>query len=302
MRQLVIDGRLINDEQPCYVVAEIGTNHQGSLEKAKELFAAAKSCGADAVKLQKRDNRTLFTKAMYDQPYNSEHSFGQTYGAHREALEFGKAGFTTLQRYARELGITMFATPWDVSSADVLAALDLPAYKIASADLRNTPLLRHVARFGKPMLVSTGGGSEADVRRAYDAIIPINPQLAILQCTMSYPCEPEDLNLHVIETYRKLFPGVVIGFSDHQNGIAMAMIGYAFGARIVEKHFTLNRAWKGTDHAASLEPQGLFKLVRNLKATHLSLTYKKQELLPVEIVQREKLKYRSNKKNAEKTK
>ena len=259
------------DGPRCFVVAEIGHNHQGSLEKAKEFFLRAKECGVDAVKLQKRDNRTLYTRAMYEMPYSHESSFGATYGAHREALEFGYEEYAELKRYARELGLAMFATVFDLPSADFLAQLEMPAYKIASGDLKNTPLLEHVARIGKPLFVSTGGGTMEDVQRAHDTIMPINPQLCLLQCTASYPVEAEEMNLRVIGTYRERFPDAVIGLSDHQNGIAMAVVAYALGARVIEKHFTLNRAWKGTDHAFSLEPLGMRKLVRDLRRTEVAL-------------------------------
>src|SRR5687767_7800732 len=142
---------------PCYVIAEIGHNHQGSLEKARELFREAKLAGAHAVKLQKRDNRGLYTNAAYNKPYDNENSFGATYGEHREFLEFGLAEYRALQEYARELGIDFFATAFDLESADFLASLDMPAYKIASGDLKSTPLLKYVARRGKPMVISTGG-------------------------------------------------------------------------------------------------------------------------------------------------
>ena len=225
--ELRVDGRKITQDGPAYVIAEIGSNHQGDVEKAKALIHAAKECGVDAVKLQKRDNRRLYTRALYDAPYDNEHSFGATYGEHREAL-------------------------------------GLPAFKIASADLVNTPLLRHVAAFGKPMFVSTGGGTLEDVERAVETITAINPQLCLLQCTAAYPCEVEELNLQVIETYRQRFPGHVIGLSDHQSGIAMSLVGYMLGARVLEKHFTLNHAWKGADHAFSLMPEGMRRLVRDL--------------------------------------
>jgi N-acetylneuraminate synthase/sialic acid synthase len=271
MRQLTIQGVTIDDESPCYVIAEIGHNHQGSLEKCKELFRAAREAGAHAVKLQKRENRSLYTREMYDRPYDNENSFGATYGAHREALEFGLKEYVELQRYAREIGVCFFATAFDIPSADFLAGLDMPAYKIASGDLRNIPLLQHVARFGKPMIVSTGGATMADVERAYEAIIPINKQLCILQCTAGYPAAFEELDLAVITTYRDRFPEVVIGLSSHDNGIAMAPAAYVLGARVVEKHFTLNRAAKGTDHPFSLEPVGLRKLVRDLQRVRAAL-------------------------------
>jgi sialic acid synthase len=282
MRELWIDSTHISDDNGCYVIAEIGHNHQGSVEKAKALFDAAKDCGVHAVKLQKRDNRTLFTQELYDQPYQGENSYGDTYGAHREALEFGYDEYVELKKYAAQIGITFFATAFDFTSADMMAELDMPAYKIASGDLVNTPLLKHVAQLGKPMIVSTGGGTMDDVQRAYDTIMPINSQLCLLQCTAMYPVEPEDMNLRVIETFLEKYPDIVIGLSDHQNGIAMAMIGYALGARVIEKHFTLNRAWRGTDHAFSLEPVGMKKLVRDLQRAQVAMGDGVKRRLPAE--------------------
>jgi N-acetylneuraminate synthase/sialic acid synthase len=264
---LKIGTHRIADDAPCYVIAEIGHNHQGSVAKARELFREAQLAGAHAVKLQKRDNRGLYTRAAYNKPYDNENSFGATYGEHREFLEFGAREYAELQAYARELGVDFFSTAFDLASADFLAELEVPAYKIASGDLKSTPLLKHVARFGKPMVVSTGGAELDDVRRAYDTIMPINSQLAILQCTAGYPAAFDELDLRVISSYRDEFSDAVIGFSSHDNGIAMPVAAYMLGARIVEKHFTLNRASKGTDHAFSLEPVGLRKMVRDLDRT-----------------------------------
>jgi sialic acid synthase len=261
----------IGDHTPSYVIAEIGHNHQGSLAKARELFREAQLAGAHAVKLQKRDNRGLYTRAAYEKPYDNENSFGATYGEHREFLEFGEREYRELQAYAAQLGLDFFSTAFDIASADFLHALDMPAYKIASGDLKSTPLLTHVARFGKPMIISTGGALIEDVQRAYDTIVPINPQLAILQCTAGYPAAFEELDLRVISTFRERFPRAVIGFSSHDNGIAMPVAAHMLGARIVEKHFTLNRAMKGTDHAFSLEPVGLRKMVRDLERTHKAM-------------------------------
>jgi sialic acid synthase len=279
---LNIDGFDIHDGGDCYVIAEIGHNHQGSLEQAKAMVTMAKDCGANAVKVQKRSNRTLYTREFFEQPYDNEFSFGKTYGEHREALELGRDDYVELQRYSRQLGITFFATPFDVESADFLAELDMPAYKLASADLLNTPLLRHVAGFGKPMLLSTGGASTDDVDRAVGAVRPLNEQLCILQCTAAYPCETEDLHLRVITTLRERYPDFVVGLSDHQNGISMALVAYMLGARVIEKHFTLNHAWKGTDHAFSLMPEGLRKLVRDLRRVPVALGDGVKRPLPVE--------------------
>jgi N-acetylneuraminate synthase/sialic acid synthase len=271
MRGLQIADRVVDDDGDCYVIAEVGHNHQGELEKAKELFRRVKECGVDAVKLQKRDNRSLYTAALYKKPYDHENSFGLTYGEHREFLEFGREEYQELRRYAQELGLTLLATAFDVPSADFLQELGIPAYKIASGDLKNIPLIRHVAGFQKPVLISTGGGALEDVERVYDAIAPINPRLCFMQCTASYPTPPEEMSLRVVTTLRERFPDVVIGLSDHYNGIAMAIAAYVLGARVIEKHFTLNHTWKGTDHALSLEPIGMQKMVRDLRRARVAL-------------------------------
>jgi N-acetylneuraminate synthase/sialic acid synthase len=270
-RQLIIADRVISDDSDAYVIAEIGHNHQGSLKTAKELFQAAAECGVHAAKLQKRDNRGLYTREMFEKPYDNENSFGATYGEHREALEFGKVEYEELQAESTRLGMAFFATAFDFRSADFLAELSVPAYKIASGDLKNTPLLRHVARIGKPMIVSTGGGTMEDVQRAYDTVMPLNPRLCLMQCTCGYPAEFAELDLRVIATYREKFPDVVIGYSGHDNGIAMPLAAYMLGARIIEKHFTLNRAMRGTDHRFSLEPVGMKKMIRDLQRTRLAL-------------------------------
>src|SRR6059058_5501764 len=249
-RTLTVDGVEIADDGECYVIAEIGHNHQGDLDKAKALVHAAHECGADAVKFQKRSNRALYTSDYYDQPYDNE--------------------------------IAFFATAWDFESADFLAELDVPAFKLASGDLRNTPLQRYVAQFGKPIFLSTGGGTMEDIERAADAILPLNPQLCVLQCTAAYPAETEELNLRVIGTLRDRFPELVIGLSDHQSGISMALVAYMLGARVIEKHFTLDHAWKGTDHAFSLMPDGMRRLVRDLRRVRPAMGDGVKRPLPVE--------------------
>ena len=281
-RELRINGTLINDESDCYVIAEVGHNHQGDLEKCFELFRAAKLAGANAVKLQKRDNKTLYSRALYEKPYDHENSFGKTYGEHREFLEFGRSEYEALVKFSRDIKIDFFSTAFDHGSADFLVELDMPAFKIASGDIRNIPLLRHVAKFGRPMIVSTGASTLEDVKRAHDAISAVNPQVCLLQCTAGYPARFEDLDLRVIEGFRREFPDRVIGLSAHDNGIAMAVAAYVLGARVMEKHFTLNRASKGTDHAFSLEPLGLQKMVRDLRRTRVALGTGVKRIYPSE--------------------
>ena len=281
-RSLVIDGRTIDDASDPYVIAEIGHNHQGDLDTACRLIDEAQACGADAVKLQKRDNRALFTGDYFARPYDNPNSFGPTYGEHREALEFSADEYAALQEHARRRGVTVFATAFDSASLEFLERLHMPAYKVASGDITNIPLIRAIAATGKPMIISTGAGTLEDVLRAHVAASELNPHVAILQCTAAYPPSWEELDLRVIETYRELFPSSVVGFSSHDNGIAMAVAAYVLGARIVEKHFTLNRAMKGTDHAFSLEPQGLAKMIRDLQRTRMALGDGTKQMHPSE--------------------
>ena len=277
-----MNGRRIADDEPAFVIAEIGHNHQGEVEKAKALIHAAKECGVDAVKFQKRDNRRLFTRAFYDSPYDNENSFGATYGEHREALELEQVDWFELSRYSREEGVAFVAAAFDEPSADLLAELDVDAFKFASGDLPNVPFLRYVAALGKPMFLSTGGGTVEDIDRAVEAILPQNAQLCVLHCTASYPADVEDLNLSVITALRERYSDLVIGLSDHHNGIAMAPVAYMLGARAFEKHFTLNHAWKGTDHAYSLMPDGMRRFVRDLQRVPVALGDGVKRRLPSE--------------------
>lgn len=271
MAQLIIDNMTITDNSPPFVIAEIGHNHQGKIEKALELIDSAAASGASAAKFQKRDNRSLFTPELYNQSYNSENSFGKTYGEHREALEFGFDEYKICISEANRIGITFFATAFDIKSADFLHKLEMPAFKIASGDLQNLPLLKYVAEFKKPMIISTGGANFQMIHNAVETIRSVHNEFAILQCTASYPAKYEQLNLKVITRLKELYPENIIGYSGHDNGIAMAVVAYTLGARIIEKHFTLNRTLKGTDHVFSLEPQGMHKMVRDLNRAVLAI-------------------------------
>jgi len=271
MRELIIDGKAINDQNYPYVIAEIGHNHQGNLDSALELINAASRSGASAAKFQKRNNKSLFTPTLYNEPYNSENAFGKTYGLHREALEFGLNEYKACIAEAKKLNLDFFATAFDIQSANFLNELGVPVFKIASGDLQNLPLLKHVASFNKPMIISTGGSNFKMIEDAVFSIRNYHNQVAILQCTASYPAKYEQLNLKVITRLKEKFPENIIGYSGHDNGIAMAVVAYSLGARIIEKHFTLNRASKGTDHAFSLEPQGMQKMVRDLKRASLAI-------------------------------
>ena len=252
-----------NDE--AHIIAEIGHNHQGSLEKALQLVKMAKDAGADSVKFQKRNNKKLYTKEFFNSKYDNRNSYGETYGQHRDALEFDKQQFLEIKDYSKMLGINFFATPFDFDSIDFLDDLDVPAFKIASADLLNTPLQIEIAKRNKKIFLSTGHGTLDDVKRAQEAISKYNSDLVIMHCCASYPANISDLNLRVIENYKKTFPNNIIGLSDHENGIDAGPIAYLLGARVFEKHVTLDRGLKGTDHAFSLEPLGFSKFIRNIR-------------------------------------
>jgi sialic acid synthase len=289
-RALTIGNRTINQEGKAYVIAEVGHNHQGSVELCLKFVAAAKSSGADAVKLQKRNNSTLYTPSFYDQPYLSENAFGATYGEHREALEFGLTEYREIQAYCKEIEIDFFATAFDLASVDFLHDLGVPAIKIASGDLRSTPLLQYASQTGIPLIVSTGASSMDDVIRAHDAIREVDrSDLAILQCSALYPAPESKLELKVISSYLESFPNTLIGFSSHDKGTAMSLVAYALGARIVEKHFTLDRTMKGTDHAFSLEPAGMLRLTRDLANAHDAMGQGKKRLMPEELGALEKM-------------
>lgn len=270
-RELTIKDRTISDDSDAYVIAEIGHNHAGRLDRAEELFRAAAEAGVDAVKLQKRDNRALFTEAMFDEPYTGRNSYGPTYGAHREALELGREEYVRLVRLAAELRVDFMSTAFDYSSVDFLMDVGVEVLKVASGDLTNTPLLAYAAKTGLPLVVSTGGADLDDVRRACDTILPLNPQLALLQCTAVYPARPDQLNLSVIGTFREEFPTVVVGFSGHDLGPELSWAAFVLGARVIEKHFTLDRDAIGTDHRFSLEPADLKELVTGLRQVREAL-------------------------------
>ena len=280
----------MTSDNKIYVVAEIGHNHKGSIEEAKKLFREAKAAGANAVKLQKRDNKSLYTKKFYNQIYDNPNSYGETYGKHREALEFNFDQYKELQSYAKSIEIDFFATPFDLNSLNFLEKLNMPAYKIASADLTNSPLQEEIAKLSKPIFLSTGGGTMDDIRRAADLILKHNSNLTIMHCTASYPARLQDMNLAVIKVLKQEFKNLRIGLSDHENGIDAGVIAYMLGARSFEKHFTLSHANKGTDHAFSLEPIGLVKFIRNIKRVEIMMGSENKKLLEIEIKPLHKMK------------
>ena len=272
MRSLEIGGRVIGENTPCFVISEIGSNHGGSVDTAVQMIRVSAACGADACKFQMRTNETLYSDTLLNAAYENEHSYGKTYGEHRKALELSDPALATCVFEAERSKVLCFSTAFDETSVDRIVKLGMPAIKIASGGLTDKRLLRHAALSGLPIILSTGGGTMREIDIAVQLITCYTEKLAVLHCTASYPVRDfAELNLKCIQTLREAYPGLVIGWSGHDSGIAMATAAYTLGARIIEKHFTLNRANKGTDNAFSLEPAGLGKLVRDLTRAHAAL-------------------------------
>ena len=263
-RKFTINKKTITDKSQCYFVAELGANHCGNMKIAKDLIDMCKLAGASAVKLQKRSNKNLFTKKMYNSIYDNRNSYGPTYGKHREFLELTISQYKQLKKYAAKRKMLLVCTAFDEESLLELESINIQAYKIASADITNLPLIRKVASTRKPTFLSTGGSSMKDVELAYKTFTKVHNNLCIMQCTSIYPPKYDQLNLNVINSYKKKFKNNIIGLSSHESGIAMDVVAYVMGARVIEKHVTLNRAMKGTDQAFSLELIGLKKSIEYL--------------------------------------
>lgn len=284
MRQLQIGNRSISDADPCFVIAEIGGNHGGSVSTACDMVRIAAACGADAVKFQCRSNETLYSDTLLNAAYENENSFGKTYGEHRKALELSDATLATCVFEAERSNVLCFSTAFDETSVDRIVSLGMPAIKIASGGLTDHRLLKYAALTGLPIVLSTGGGTFKDVDAAVNCIGALTHKLAILHCTAAYPVRDfAELNMQCIAVMRERYPEFVIGWSGHDSGIAMSVMAYALGARIIEKHFTLNRANKGTDHSFSLEPSGMTKLCRDLKRAHVAYGNGVKSYLPSEV-------------------
>ncbi|MES2203226.1 MAG: N-acetylneuraminate synthase family protein [Patescibacteria group bacterium] len=284
-------------EKSAVVIAEIGGNHKGDFEIAKQMIFMAKSfCRADVVKFQKRTNKELLSPEEYNAPHpNPANSYGDTYGAHREFLEFSAAQHAELKKYCEAVGIEYSTSVWDMTSAKEIAALNPAMIKIPSACNLKFDILGYLAeQYRGDIHISLGMTTQAEEKTIVDFMVEKGraKDVVLYACTSGYPVEFDDVSLLEIKRLKETYGDVVkdIGFSGHHNGIAVDMVAYALGARYIERHFTLDRTWKGTDHAASLEPDGLRRLVRDLAATYKSLTYKRQQILPVEEVQRKKLK------------
>lgn len=281
-----------------YVIAEIGCNHKGDMNIAKEMIkVAAEYCKVDAVKFQKRNNRELLTPEEYNAPHPVPYnSYGKTYGLHREALEFTLEQHAELKKVCKDWGIIYSTSVWDVTSAREIITLNPQFIKVPSACNLNFQLLGVLANeYMGEIHLSLGMTSKAEEDEIVDFFErhKRNKDLILYSCVSGYPVAFEDLSLLEISRLKEKFSGRVkaIGFSGHHLGIAADIAALTLGAEYFERHFTLDRTWKGTDHAASLEPDGMRKLVRNIRNVSNSLTYKQEDILDVEKVQRKKLKH-----------
>ncbi|XP_041697039.1 sialic acid synthase-like [Coregonus clupeaformis] len=282
-------GRMIGGSNPCFIIAEIGQNHQGDIEIAKKMIKMAKDCGADCAKFQKSELEYKFNKRALERPYNSKHSWGKTYGDHKRHLEFSHEQYRELQKYAKEVGIFFTASGMDEMAVEFLDDLDVPFFKVASCDANNFPCLELTAKKGRPMVISSGMQSIATMRRVYQTVKEHNQNFTILQCTSAYPLDPEDVNLRVIAEYQKEFPDIPIGYSGHERGISITVAAVAMGAKVVERHVTLDKSWKGNDHEASLEPSELTELVRAIRLVERAQGTGIKQMLPCEKACHDKL-------------
>uniref|UniRef100_A0A3P8N6U0 N-acetylneuraminate-9-phosphate synthase n=1 Tax=Astatotilapia calliptera TaxID=8154 RepID=A0A3P8N6U0_ASTCA len=282
-------GRMIGGSHPCFIIAEIGQNHQGDIEIAKKMIKMAKDCGADCAKFQKSELECKFSKRALERPYNSKHSWGKTYGDHKRHLEFSHDQYRELKRYAEDIGIFLTASGMDEMAVEFLHELDVPFFKVASCDANNFPYLEKTARKGRPMVISTGMQSMETIRRVYKTVKEHNHKFTLLQCTSAYPLDPKEVNLSVIRKYQEEFPDVPIGYSGHEKGIYITVAAVAMGAKVVERHVTLDKTWKGNDHEASLEPSELAELVRAIRLVETAMGSPVKQMLPCEKTCHDKL-------------
>ena len=277
----------LNKTSPTYIIAEIGINHNGDIELAKQLIKIAKDSGCDAVKFQKRNPDVCVPekqkRVMRETPWGYI-----TYLDYKYKVEFEKKEYDIIDKYCKQLNIHWFASPWDVDSVQFLSQYDLPALKVPSASLNDTDLLLAMKKTKSPIIISTGMSTQQEVDDAVNLLS--DTQLAILHCVSTYPTPPEELNLNVLKTFQKNYPNLIVGYSGHETGLSTTYAAVALGAKIVERHITLDRAMWGTDHSASIEPQGLKTLVSNIRDIEVAMGDGIKNITAGELPIREKLR------------
>ena len=260
MSTVRIGSRLVGDDQPCFIVAEIGINHNGDVDLAKRLISVAFAAGCDAVKFQKRTVEVVYTQEELAKP--RENPFGPTNGDLKYGLEFEQEEYEEIAAFCKSVKMMWFASPWDEGSVDFLEPFKVPVYKIASASLTDDNLLRHIRATGKPIILSTGMSTYDEIDHAVEVLG--KEDLVLMHATSTYPAAYPELNLRAIPTMAARY-GVPVGYSGHETGIPTSVCAAALGACSVERHITMDRAMWGSDHAASLEPNGISRLVRDIR-------------------------------------
>jgi N-acetylneuraminate synthase len=280
-----IGDRRVGHDEPCFIVAEMGINHNGDLSLAQKLIAGAVAAGADAVKLQKRTVDVVYSAEELARPRESP--FGTSNGELKWALELDKDEFTAIDEYCRMYGVVWFASCWDEASVDFIEQFDPPCYKIASASLTDDDLLRHHRRYGRPIILSTGMSELEEIDHAVEVLG--TDDLIILHATSTYPSKPAELNLQAIGMLTERY-GVPVGYSGHEVGLATSVAARALGACMIERHITLDRAMWGSDQAASVEPLGFQRLIKDVRAVEEALGDGVKVVYESELPVREKLR------------
>ena len=260
MNSVKIGNRLVGENQPCFIVAEIGINHNGDIDLAKRLISVAVGAGCDAVKFQKRTVEVVYTAEELAKP--RENPFGPTNGDLKYGLEFEQEEYEEIDAFCKSVKMPWFASPWDEASVDFIQQFAPPVYKIASASLTDDHLLRHVRRTGKPIILSTGMSTYDEIDHAVSMLG--NDDLILMHATSTYPAAYDELNLRAIPAMAARY-GVPVGYSGHETGIPTSVCAAALGACCIERHITMDRAMWGSDQAASLEPNGITRLVRDVR-------------------------------------
>jgi N-acetylneuraminate synthase len=285
MTTIQIDKTTIGDGKPSYIIAEIGINHNGDIDHAKRLISVALTAGCNAVKFQKRTVDVVYTPEELAKP--RENPFGETNGDLKRGLEFGYEQYREIDRYCRDINITWFSSCWDEASVDFMEQFSPAAYKIASASLTDDHLLRHTRKTGKPILLSTGMSTVEQIDHAVEVLGTTN--LGLMHTTSTYPSRYDELNLAVIPFLKRRY-GVPVGYSGHETGLASSVAAVALGAVIVERHITTDRAMWGSAQAASLEPNGINKLVRDIRLVETSMGDGVKRVWPSEVPIMQKLR------------
>ncbi|MCU1513055.1 MAG: N-acetylneuraminate synthase [Microbacteriaceae bacterium] len=282
-----IGGTAVGENQPVYVIAEIGLNHNGDVDLAMQLIDVAADAGAQAVKFQKRTPEISTPEHMKSTPRDTPWGT-MTYLEYRYRVEFSREQYIEIGDYATFRGLHWFASPWDEPSVDFLEDLNVIAHKVASASLTDIGMLRALAATGKPIILSTGMSTIDQVDAAVDCFDP--DQLVVMHATSTYPLPPEEANLSMIRTLKGRYPGIPIGYSGHERGLQISIAAVALGAVAIERHITLDHAMWGSDHAASLEPQGFEQLVRDIRTVEEAMGDGVKRVFPGEIAPQAKLR------------